>query len=262
MCMSIRNIPITPTFLVLSVVLLITCSCTSRENHLTLYLEKSTATPIQQTRNTAKSTQTPWQNTPQNQAPTAVFETPTMVSELPATTVASVTSALVLTPTSTFSNQLQTATVKPATQQASTLTFTPTQVRTSTPTLTVTATQTPTATPTLATTQQTDWTGEWIVFWQLDDQTYIEGTISIELAGTNFTASGTLGGLDYSFNGRIVEQGLTAFGSWTSLSGNGNFIWGAVADGQFGGSRDLYFGFCGVRPGFVQPEPCYIPPLS
>jgi len=95
----------------------------------------------------------------------------------------------------------------------------------------------------------------------MDDGNYVEGTISVGVTGTDFTASGAIGGINYSFTGMIVDQELTAFGSWTSPNNNGKFIWKAVGDGQFGGSRDLDFGFCGAREGSDLPEPCYVPPL-
>jgi len=141
----------------------------------------------------------------------------------------------------------------------STLTHTPasTLTATATPTKTATLTQTSTPTPTL----QTGWAGEWKVSWQMDDGNYVEGTISVGVSGTDFTASGAIGGINYTFTGIIVDQELTAFGSWTSPTSNGSFIWQAVGDGQFGGSRDLDFGFCGAREGSDLPEPCYVPPL-
>ena len=133
---------------------------------------------------------------------------------------------------------------------------------TATATATRTATATATATQTLAPTAQTGWEGEWNVFWQLEDQIYVEGTLSIEVVGTDLTATGTLDGVDYSFTGRVIQEGELAFGNWTSATNNGGFIWNDLGEGQFGGSRDLYFGFCGAREGVDPPEPCYIPPLS
>ena len=263
---------ITPLIVVLCGVLLFICSCNPKRSHFSQPLEISTGSPTRTTQTPGEPTQSSSQETPQPQAPSPVFATPTLAGELPATAAASATAAFVLTPTSTSPVQIPTSTSKSATQPIvnQTRTSTPTQTKTATPTQTATPTLTQTATPTLTRTatptstqaQQTGWAGEWKVFWQLENQAYIEGTISIEVVGTDFTASGTVDGVDYVFNGRIVDQGLTAFGNWTSPSGNGKFIWNAVTEGQFGGSRDLYFGFCGARQGIIQPEPCYIPPLS
>ena len=80
--------------------------------------------------------------------------------------------------------------------------------------------------------------------------------------GTEFTANSTLGVAAYFFTVRVIQDGEVAFGSWTSATNNGGFIWNDLGEGQFGGSRDLYFGFCGAREGVDPPEPCYIPPLS
>ena len=141
----------------------------------------------------------------------------------------------------------------------------PTNVSTATkkPANTAAATTTPTKTATLtpSPTMQTGWAGNWNVFWQLDNNNYVEGTITVEVAGTDFTASGTVGGVEYFFEGNIIDQGLSAFGNWTSLSSSGNFIWTTVGAGQFGGSRDTYFGFCGARNGVFPPNPCYLSPI-
>lgn len=142
------------------------------------------------------------------------------------------------------------------------LTNTATKKPANTATATVKPSNTATVTLTPSPTLQTGWAGDWNVFWQLDNNNYVEGTISVELAGTDFTASGTVGGIEYSFTGRIIYDGETAFGNWASPTRNGNFIWNKVGEGQFGGSRDTYFGFCGAREGVVPPNPCYVPPLS
>lgn len=136
-----------------------------------------------------------------------------------------------------------------------------TKPATSTATKTVTPSSTPTKTLTPTVTLQTGWAGEWKVFWQMDNNNYVDGTITVVVAGTNFTANGTLGGVDYTFLGSIIEQGLTAFGDWTSPTSTGNFIWTDIGAGQFGGSRDTYYGFCGARNSVIPPNPCYLSPL-
>lgn len=196
---------------------------------------------------------------------TAVNTTPQAGTPTPIPTqTRTATAALTLTRTSAASStQTRTATATLTQTRTSAASSTPTHTPTSTltatatPTKTATLTQTSTPTPTL----QTGWAGEWKVSWQMDDGNYVEGTISVGVSGTDFTASGAIGGINYTFTGIIVDQELTAFGSWTSPTSNGSFIWQAVGDGQFGGSRDLDFGFCGAREGSDLPEPCYIPPL-
>ncbi len=136
------------------------------------------------------------------------------------------------------------------------------------PTRTRTATQTtqPTATPTATTipsqTPPTGWAGEWVVRWQLDNQSYADGLLTVDVQDTDFTASAVIAGIQYTFTGRIIFDGKTAIGNWTAAANSGNFIWEDVASGQFGGSRDLLFGFCGSRAGFEAPEPCFMEPLS
>lgn len=250
-----------PLIVVLILAAMIVSSCSSRVTHLTQNLENSGVPGQLATHAPGQTTLSPGQETALVQPPTSVDE-PTATSIEPLTTQsASVTLPPVQTPTSSPVVLNPTATKKSATPQAATSTLAATQTRTPTPTLTATATPTKTATLTQTPTLQIGWAGDWMVFWQLENQTYIEGTISIEVIGTDFTASGTLDGIDYSFTGRVIQDGEVAFGNWTSSTSNGNFIWTEVANGQFGGSRDLVFGFCGVRDGVDPPEPCYIPPL-
>lgn len=191
--------------------------------------------------------------TPQAGTPTPIpTQTRTATAALTQTSTPAASSTQTRTATATLT-QTRTSAV-PSTQ---TRTPTSTLTATATPTKTATLTQTSTPTPTL----QTGWAGEWKISWQMDDGNYVEGTISVGVSGTDFTASGAIGGINYTFTGIIVDQELTAFGSWTSPTSNGSFIWQAVGDGQFGGSRDLDFGFCGAREGSDLPEPCYVPPL-
>lgn len=159
-----------------------------------------------------------------------------------------------------------TPTKKPATNTAtatSTLTATSTVTATSTATATQKPSNTPTPTKTLTPTVtiQTGWAGEWKVFWQAQNQTYVEGMLTVEVAGTDFTAIAVLEGVNYTFTGRIIRDGETAFGNWTSPTSTGGFIWNDLGAGQFGGSRDDVFGFCGAREGVVPPNPCFIAPL-
>ena len=152
------------------------------------------------------------------------------------------------------SQAANTRTAQPTTQN-------PYPVASATVTRTATPIPTNTSTPTQIPTLQTGWAGEWKVNWQLDNQTYVEGSLTVEVVDTDFTASGVIGGTNYSFTGRIIFDGETAFGNWTSATSSGGFIWRDVGEGQFGGSRDNNFGFCGARSGVEPPNPCYIPPL-
>jgi hypothetical protein len=53
---------------------------------------------------------------------------------------------------------------------------------------------------------QTGWEGEWKVFWQAQNQTYVEGMLTVEVAGTDFTAIAVLEGVNYTFTGRIIRD--------------------------------------------------------
>lgn len=225
-------------------------SCNSRKTHLTQLLEISAAPVRQLTETSGEATQDPEQGTPLVQIPFSVQEpTVTLIEQL-TTQEPSLPSVIEPSPLSYLTTQFATAT------SISTIL----QVTTATSTFTATATPTKTVTLTPASSLQTGWDGDWQVFWQLENQTYTKGTISIEVIGTEFTASGTLGGANYSFTGRLIHNGEIAFGNWISPTSHGNFIWDGIATGQFGGSRDLVFGFCGARDGVNLPEPCYIPP--
>lgn len=119
-----------------------------------------------------------------------------------------------------------------------------------------------TSAPTATSTQATGWQGEWIINFQKNDGAYVSGTIIVALNGEELNAEGTLNGIPYQFNGRVVNDGLRAFGSWSNTQTSGSFTWTLVQTNQFGGDRDLMYGVCGARPGAQFPEPCYIPPIS
>lgn len=157
------------------------------------------------------------------------------------------TSILILPPT---------ATVQPAstrTQTQAPATPTATRTRTSVP-ATATATQTQPA--------QSKWAGEWIIFFEQKDGSYLSGPINITITGTDLTATASLGGSQYSFEGTVYFQ-LTecASGTWTGQDSSGNFWWSLVSDNQFAGSRENRFGFCGARSNAVKPEPCKLLPF-
>lgn len=119
-----------------------------------------------------------------------------------------------------------------------------------------------TSAPTATSTQATGWQGEWNINFQKNDGAYVSGTIIVALNGEELNAEGTLNGIPYQFNGRVVNDGLRAFGSWSNTQTSGSFTWTLVQTNQFGGDRDLMYGVCGARAGEAMPDPCYIPPLS
>ena len=160
---------------------------------------------------------------------------------------------IIVTQTRAATQPNQPANTATPTKKPTTNTATATQKPSNTPT--------PTKTLTPTVTMQTGWEGEWKVFWQAQNQTYVEGMLTVEVAGTDFTAIAFLEGVNYTFTGRIIRDGETAFGNWTSPTSTGGFIWNDLGTGQFGGSRDNVFGFCGAREGVVPPNPCFIAPL-
>lgn len=286
--MEVNKFKITSKFiLALLAVAFVAASCTPRVPHLTQNLENSGVSQTPGSSAQTPAAETYQANSPSatnpststaieplaTQAPSSTFNPVLTGTSLPAVQNPITTSTRTLTRSGTAAStrtptQTRTATSTPKFTQlyTATSTRTPTQTRTATATLTATLTATPTPTKTDAWTQtpteQTGWAGDWQVFWQLDNNNYVEGTITVEVVGTDFTASGAVGGVDYTFTGRIIHEGETAFGNWTSPSGNGDFIWTNAGSGQFGGSRDLNYGLCGAREGAAPPNPCYIAPLS
>jgi len=106
------------------------------------------------------------------------------------------------------------------------------------------------------------WLGEWDVQFELDNGTFQTGKIRFELTGNDgqYQASGTLGGIAFSFEGRIVYGGFVAFGSWSSSAGSGQLEITTTDGLIFGGNHETDFAFCGARQGQKIPTDCYIPP--
>ena len=101
-----------------------------------------------------------------------------------------------------------------------------------------------------------------MISFQRDDGSYLSGEMSVSLNGDQLFAQAELNGNPYQFNGRLINNGQVAFGTWSSAQTSGSFTWTLVQINQFGGDRDLMYGVCGARPGVDMPIPCYIPPLS
>ena len=106
------------------------------------------------------------------------------------------------------------------------------------------------------------WLGDWDVQFELTNGTYQTGKISIVLTGNDgqYQASGTLGGVAFSFEGRIVYDGFVAFGSWSSSAGSGQLEITSTDGLVFGGNHESDLAFCGARQGQKMPTECYIPP--
>lgn len=245
-----RTIPIIVSLIVLLLLGMLLFACgTSNEQERQI---TNAFTPGQSTQGGTPETQQPVDNQTQTDATVNTPESQPETTPLPGqpTMMITNTQGLPIIVTQTRASVLP---------NQPTFTRTPTKKPTDTPT--VTPSKTPTPTVTLASTLPTGWAGEWKVFWQLDNNNYVDGIITVEVMDTDFTASGTLGGVVYSFTGNIIEQGLLAFGNWTSPSGSGSFVWTDFGDGQFVGSRDTYFGSCGAREETSPPNPCYLSPI-
>lgn len=246
-------------FIVMVCLVLILSACSSKANHLSKDLEQTGDSGQYFAQATQEAAQTVEAGSEQAQPTTPILQlTVTSDEQNPSATLNPI---LIGTPSPLAAS----STAQTGAAQTATPTRTPTPSRTATgapnATATPSKTATNTATWTPSPTAQAGWEGEWKILWQANNQSYVEGTLSILVVGTDLTGTGTWGGVNYSFTGRIIYDGETAFGNWTSSAGNGSFIWENVGIGQFGGSRDLDFGFCGAREGTKMPDVCYVPPL-
>ena len=127
-------------------------------------------------------------------------------------------------------------------------------------TLSPTLTQTPSHTPTSE--SQTGWEGDWMISFEKTDGSFLSGTMTVNIVGSDLSASAELGGDQYSLEGIIYYQvGEVATGSWNNSTSSGYFWWINEEEDQFRGSRENHFAFCGARTGDNLPEPCLqLPP--
>jgi len=121
---------------------------------------------------------------------------------------------------------------------------------------TSTLSPTPTVTPTRTSTTQTGWSGDWTVFWEQADGSFLSGLMSVSVDGSDVTASVSVGEDQYDFKGILNESITTIVGYWSGSLESGNFYWRTLGLDQFSGNLDRQFGFCGSRSGGVMPEPC------
>lgn len=188
---------------------------------------------------------------------------PTPTYTVPATTAVITptlpvtTSGIIPSATNTVQSVSSTATPQTPTAPSYPVATDPLTAPTNTPTRTATRTLTPTQTAT----PKVGWSGQWMVFLQQSNGTYISGMIELEVNGVNLTGMGSFNGVVYVFQGYAIDL-EHAEGSWTSPTAGGYFRWQMIASGQFAGSNENAYGFCGTRPGGNQPEPCVILPLS
>jgi hypothetical protein len=115
---------------------------------------------------------------------------------------------------------------------------------------------TSTAAPSTTPNPETGWGGDWTVFWEQPDGSYLSGQITVEIMGSEVSALGLLGGDQVGFQGILNESRVTVVGSWAGSGDGGNFYWRSYSSDHFIGSLDREIGFCAIRRGENLPEPC------
>jgi hypothetical protein len=116
--------------------------------------------------------------------------------------------------------------------------------------------------PTITSVSQTGWNGEWVVFWEQQDGSFLSGIMNVYVEKYNLTAAVSLGQVDYHLEGILNESQIIAVGSWFGSGGSGNFYWRTNALEQFVGNFDREFGFCGARAENNMPDPCLEAPTN
>ena len=115
---------------------------------------------------------------------------------------------------------------------------------------------TSTQTPTTAAVAQSGWGGDWWVFSEQPDGSFLSGLMRVNIDGSNLSAAVSLGEEQYSFEGVLNESQVIVIGSWSGAGVSGNFYWRTNALEQFVGNFDRELGFCGARAENSEPDPC------
>lgn len=118
------------------------------------------------------------------------------------------------------------------------------------PTSTQTSIITPSPTP------QTGWAGEWTAYYEKVDGSFSTGKLLVTLNGSDLTASLEMDGQILKYEGIIFNEGVFATGNRIGGGSKDSFWWDLLPDGQFRGSYEHKFAFCGSRAGQSQPSPC------
>jgi len=143
----------------------------------------------------------------------------------------------------------------------------PVQTETTYPDFTETTQPTQTAYPTAIFIQTSTptpvvsaWEGIWNIWYQTSGG-YIPATLSVQVNGTNLTATSRINGVNFSFDGEIDTQNNQVEGVWLTGASQGIFWWRMNSAETFIGSRENSFGFCGNRETTTQPNPCLEVPV-
>jgi hypothetical protein len=115
-----------------------------------------------------------------------------------------------------------------------------------------------TATPTT----QTGCDGEWVVYSEQPDGSFLSGLMNVSIEGSDLSAEVSLGEETIVFEGILNESQIIAVGSWFGSGRSGNFYWRTNALEQFVGNLDREFGFCGARAENNMPDPCLEAPTN
>lgn len=100
------------------------------------------------------------------------------------------------------------------------------------------------------------WEGHWNIWYQNSRGNYSSSVMTVQIAGTQFSASATIDNINYSFKGRVILQGSEVEGEWKTLQTEGDFWLQMVSSDSFVGSREVRFGFCGNREDVERPDLC------
>lgn len=122
---------------------------------------------------------------------------------------------------------------------------------TQTPSATANLTQSPSQTFGLSA-----WGGTWNIWYQSANGGYTPAELTVQVDGTNLSASAKIEGIDFTFKGEIINEGSQVEGKWQTATSKGSFWWRMNSADTFVGSRENRFGFCGNLATAVQPNPC------
>lgn len=115
---------------------------------------------------------------------------------------------------------------------------------------------TSTQTPTNAAVAQSGWSGEWWVFSEQPDGSFLSGLMRVNIDESDLSAAVSLGEKQYVFEGVLNESQVIVIGSWSGAGVSGNFYWRTNPMEQFVGNLDRELGFCGARAENDKADPC------
>ena len=100
------------------------------------------------------------------------------------------------------------------------------------------------------------WAGSWNIWYQNSSGNYYASVMTVQISGTQFSATTTINNINYSFRGDLIKQGSEVEGEWETLQTDGTFWLQMVSSDSFVGSNEARFGFCGDREAADRPDSC------